>query len=79
MISNTALKSLRGKKLKTQQEVADLLNVSRQTYVNYETSVLNVDLETCLEILKVLDANEQEATEFFNALKQDYLSYKKDV
>ena len=75
MNSNNALKSLRGKKLKTQQEVADMLKVSRQTYNIYESSVLNLDLDTCIKILKVLNANEQEATEFFNAIKQDYLSY----
>lgn len=73
---NRALKSLRCKKLKTQQEVADLLNVSRQTYNNYESSVLSLDLDTCLNILKVLDTNEQEIDEFFNAIKQDYMSYK---
>jgi DNA-binding XRE family transcriptional regulator len=60
----------------TQQEVADLLNVSRQTYNNYESSVLKLDLETCLNILHRLNATEQEIDEFFNAIKQDYMSYK---
>lgn len=76
MNSSNALKSLRGKKLKTQQDIANVLNVSRQTYNNYELSVLNINLETCLAILKALDANEQEIDEFFVALKQDYMSYK---
>ena len=76
MISNSALKSLRGKKLKTQQEVADMLDIARQTYNGYEADLLRVDLDTCFDILKVLDANEQEAEEFFNAIKQDYMSYK---
>lgn len=76
MVSNIALKSLRGKKLKTQQEVADMLDIARQTYNGYEADLLRVDLDTCFDILKVLDANEQEAEEFFNAIKQDYMSYK---
>lgn len=76
MVSNIALKSLRGKKLKTQQEVADMLDIARQTYNGYEADLLRVDLDTCFDILKVLDANEQEADEFFNAIKQDYMSYK---
>ena len=75
MNSNNALRSLRGKKLMTQQDVANNLNISRQTYNNYELSVLKIDLDTCLRILKALDANDQEATEFFNAIKQDYMSY----
>ena len=33
MVSNIALKSLRGKKLKTQQEVADMLGIS-QSYIS---------------------------------------------
>lgn len=76
MNSTIALKSLRCKKLLTQQEVADLLQVSRQTYNNYETNVLKLDLDTLLSILSVLNATQQEAEEFFNAIKQDYMSYK---
>lgn len=77
MNSNIALKSLRCKKLKTQQEISELLGISRQTYNNYETNVMNISLETCINILNKLDANEQEIEEFFNAIKQDYMSYKK--
>lgn len=76
MNSNKALKSLRGKKLLTQDDLARKLDVSRQTYNGYETNVLNLDLNTCIKILKVLDANEQEIAEFFDAIKQDYMSYK---
>lgn len=78
MDSNTAIKSLRCKKLKTQQEIADLLEISRQTYNNYESNILKVDLDTCLNILKKLDATEIEIDEFFNAIKQDYMSYKNE-
>lgn len=78
MDSNTAIKSLRCKKLKTQQEIADLLEISRQTYNNYESNILKVDLDTCLNILKKLDATELEIDEFFNAIKQDYMSYKEE-
>lgn len=74
MKTSDALKSLRGKKLKTQQETADLLNVSRQTYNGYEADIYSLDLDTILKVLKALDANNQEVDEFFNALKQDAMS-----
>ena len=76
MNSTRALKSLRCKNLLTQQDVAKLLNVSRQTYNMWEQSILSIDIDTCLSILKVLNASETEIDEFFNALKQDYMSYK---
>ena len=76
MNSTNALKSLRGKKLKTQQEVADSLGVSRQVYNGYENEVLKCDLSLIIKILNILEATDQEVDEFFIGLKQDYLSYK---
>ena len=77
MTLNTSLsiKSLRGKKLKTQQEIADKIGVSRQTYNGYETNILKCDLETVFRILEALDCNKNEIKDFFFALEQDIMSY----
>lgn len=77
MTLNTSLsiKSLRGKKLKTQQEIADKIGVSRQTYNGYETNILKCDLETVFRILEALDCNKTEIKDFFFALEQDIMSY----
>lgn len=70
------LKSLRGKKLKTQQEVADKMGVSRQIYNSYENDVLKCELDTIFKIFDSLKIDDNEIEEFFLALKQDYLSCK---
>lgn len=79
MTLNTSLsiKSLRCKKLKSQQEIADKIGVCRQTYNAYENNILNCDLETVLRILEVLECNKTEIKDFFFALEQDILSYLK--
>ena len=46
-----ALKRLRGKKLKTQQDLAEKLNVSRQTYNTYENNLSVLSLDQIQEIL----------------------------
>ncbi len=76
MNSTNALKSLRGKKLKTQQEIADRLGVSRQIYNSYENDTLKCELNLIIKILNVLEATDQEIDEFLNGLKQDFLSYE---
>lgn len=77
MNTTIAIKSLRGKKLKTQQEMADILNVTRQTYNNYELNILKCDLELVLRILDALKCTEAEFQEFLNAFKNDGMSYLK--
>lgn len=42
MILSTNLRKLRTKQDKSQQEIADLLNVDRRTYVNWENGSTNV-------------------------------------
>lgn len=76
MDTTNVLKSLRGKKLKTQQEIADKLGVSRQIYNGYENDILKCNLNLIVKILNTLEATDQEVEEFFNGLKQDFLSYK---
>lgn len=39
MILSTNLRKLRTKQDKSQQEIADLLNVDRRTYVNWENGI----------------------------------------
>lgn len=71
---NENLKSLRGKKLMTQQEVADKMGISRQTYNNYETDIFNITLNKIFEILQALDATPEEMSVFFYELQQDKMS-----
>ncbi len=76
MNSTKALKSLRGKKMKTQQEVADKLGMSRQIYNSYENDTSKCELDLIFKILNSLEATDQEFDDFLNGLKQDYMSYK---
>lgn len=76
MNSTKALKSLRGKKLKTQQEIANKIGISRQVYNYYENEATKCELNIIFKILNCLKATDEEFDEFFIALKQDYLSYK---
>lgn len=76
MNSSLAIKSYRGKKLLTQDALAAKLGISRQMYNNYENDPLHCQLDILLKILAKLDVNEVEIHEFFDALKQDYMSYE---
>lgn len=78
MNSTKALKSLRGKKLKTQQEIANKIGISRQVYNYYENEATKCELNIIFKILNCLEATDEEFDEFFIALKQDYLSYKNE-
>jgi DNA-binding XRE family transcriptional regulator len=79
MNSTKALKSLRGKKMKTQQEVADSLGISRQIYNSYENDTIKCELDLIFKILDSLDATDLEVDEFLCGLKQDYMSYSKKI
>lgn len=72
------LKSYRGKRLKSQEDVAKVLNVTRQTYTVWENNPLEVETNLLFDILKAIDVDEQEAHDFFNALEQDFLSCEKE-
>ena len=71
---NEALKSLRGKKLKTQEDMSEMLNISRQTYCNYENNVASLEIQQIIEILNVLEATPEEIKEFFYTIQRDILS-----
>lgn len=76
MNASMVLKGIRGKRLKTQENVADLLGVSRQIYNSYENDLINCELSIVFRILKCLGAEKNEISEFLFALEQDYKSYK---
>lgn len=78
MNSSLAIKSYRGKKLLTQDALAERLGISRQMYNNYENDPLHCQLDVLLKILAELQVGESQIQEFFDALKQDYMSYKPD-
>lgn len=75
MNTSLSIKSIRCKKLKSQQEIADKIGVARQTYNGYENNIMNCDLDTVLRILEALECNKTELKDFFYALEQDILSY----
>lgn len=77
MNSTNVIKGFRGKKLLSQENVAELLGITRQTYNSLENDLLHNDFALVFKLLRVLKVSDQEANEFFNALKQDYVSYNK--
>lgn len=78
MNSSDTLKGFRGKRLKTQDDIAMAIGISRQVYCNYENNPLNCELTTLFKILNVMNVNDKEQEEFFYGLQQDYLSYVSD-
>ena len=75
MNTTKIIKSIRGQRLLTQDNIAEKLGISRQAYNIYENDLLHCDLDIVMKILNVLKASEKEIDEFLNALKQDYMSY----
>jgi DNA-binding XRE family transcriptional regulator len=75
MNSTNVIKGFRGKKLLSQEKVADALGIARQTYNSLENDLLNNDFTLVFKLLEVLEVSEQDIDEFLNALKQDYMSY----
>lgn len=76
MHSSNILKGFRGKRLLTQDNMAERLNISRQMYNVYENDLTHCELDLIMKILSNLEINDVELAEFLNALKQDYLSYE---
>lgn len=77
MYSSNILKGFRGKRLLTQDNMAEKLKISRQMYNVYENDLMHCELDLIMKILSNLDIDTNELSEFLNALKQDYLSYDK--
>ena len=75
MNSTNVIKGFRGKKLLSQEKVAEIMGITRQTYNVLENDLLHNDFTLVFKLLKILSISEQDVDEFFNALKQDYMSY----
>jgi len=73
MNTQRILKSMRIKKGYTQDDFANIKNISRQAYNGYENNPLSCPLDLLFDIVNSLEGNIEE---FLNALKQDYLSCK---
>lgn len=78
MKTSYLLKYFRDSRNISQSEMAEKLGIVRQTYNNYENNILNCDLSAVCKILDVLVLKENEISDFFDALKQDYLSLKEE-
>lgn len=76
MKTTNVIKGFRAKKKLSQENVAELLGITRQTYNSLENDLLNNDFTLVFKLLKVLNISEQEVNEFFSTLKQDYMSYE---
>jgi len=75
--ASLVIKGLRRSRMKTQNDLAKYLNVSRTTYFNYEQEPLKYNLKVWMKVMEYLECTDLEFNKFLNALKQDYLSYKK--
>ena len=73
MTATAIIKSLRIKHGFTQDDMAQKLNVARQTYVNLENNPTKADLEKVYKIFNLLN---EPIDDFLYAIKQDYLSQK---
>lgn len=72
------LKSYRGRRLKSQEDIAKILKVTRTTYATWENNPISVETNTLFDILLAIKVDESEIHDFFNALEQDFLSYSKN-
>lgn len=77
MNTSNVIKGFRGKKLLTQDKVAEMMGVTRQTYNYLENDILNNDFTLVFKLLQILELTENDIEEFFDALRQDYKSYKR--
>ena len=75
MESSKVLKGFRAKRLLSQDDLANKINVSRQMYNIYENNLLKCEFDLVFKILNAIAVDETELLQFLNALKQDYMSY----
>ncbi len=75
MKATAIIKSLRTKHGYTQDDMAQKLEISRQTYINLENNPTKADLEKIYKIFNLLD---EPIDDFLFAIKQDYLSQKEE-
>lgn len=75
MNSTNVIKGFRGKRLLSQEKVAETMGITRQTYNALENDLLHNDFTLVFKLLRTLNVSEQDIDEFLIALKQDYMSY----
>lgn len=78
MKSTDVFKSFRVKRNMTQEQLAKMLEISRQTYNTLENNLLSCDCLLLFKLLNILQLTSLEEEEFFDVLRQDYLSYKNE-
>src|SRR5690606_15904323 len=60
IIESKNLRKLRYNKKLTQQEIADLLNISQPTYCSWETKDSDIKLENVIQLTKIFDVKIEE-------------------
>ena len=73
MTIGSKIENLRKKKKMSQEKLADLLGITRQTLSNYENDITSPDLNQAKKICEVFDASLDELTDN----KTDYIILKK--
>lgn len=71
MKDSYVVKSYRALKNITQDEMANKLNISRATYINWENEPKKLSLYKLFSIINVLELDEEETKSFLFALQQD--------
>ena len=75
MTAANIIKSIRNKYGLTQDDMARMLEMTRQNYNKLENNPTKATLDKVYKIFNVLDEN---IDEFLYALKQDYMSQKEN-
>lgn len=78
MKSTNVIKSFRIKRNINQEQAAKLLGITRQTYNSLENNILKYDCMLLFKLFDIFELNDMETNEFFDVLKQDYMSYIND-
>lgn len=75
MTASNIIKSIRNKYGLTQDDMAKMLDITRQSYNSLENNPTKASLDKIYNIFKLLN---EEIDDFLLALKQDYMSQKKE-
>ena len=73
MTASNIIKSIRNKYGYTQDDMAKMLDITRQSYNSLENNPSKASFDKIYEIFRLLN---EDITDFLVALKQDYMSQK---